>query len=99
MITNNSLGNQYNVQGLDRAVLSRTISDVATIQQPLLPWGPSGVFVHQCFEVPVSQFAGYYFYGMATPVFGLLYALTGIGCFRTVSTHEAPCSDGSKQGE
>ena len=42
MITNNSLGNQYNVQGLDRAVLSRTISDAATIQQPLFPWGLPG---------------------------------------------------------
>lgn len=76
----NALGDKYEELDVDRAVLSRTISDAACVQQPIVPWGVSGVFVAQCFGVPVSQFFGYYFMGYLTPLFGLLCGITGIGC-------------------
>lgn len=35
----NALGDKYEELDVDRAVLSRTISDAACIQQPIVPWG------------------------------------------------------------
>lgn len=84
----NALGDKYEELDVDRAVLSRTISDAACVQQPIVPWGVSGVFVAQCFGVPVSQFFLYYFIGFLTPLFGLICAITGIGCPRS-SAHKA----------
>lgn len=80
VIPSNALGDKYEELDVDRAVLSRTISDAACVQQPIVPWGVSGVFVVQCFGVPMSQFFMYYFMGFLTPLFGLITALTGIGC-------------------
>jgi len=84
----NALGDKYETMDLDRAVLSRTISDAACVQQPIVPWGVSGVFVAQCFNVPVSQFFGYYFMGFLTPLFGLICAITGIGCPKSSVEHD-----------
>lgn len=83
----NALGDKYEELDLDRAVLSRTISDAAAIQQPIVPWGVSGVFVVQCFGLPVSEFFGYYFLGYLTPIFALILALTGIGCPKSPIVH------------
>ena len=83
----NALGDKYEELDVDRAVLSRTISDAAAIQQPIVPWGVSGVFVVQCFGIPVSQFFGYYFLGYLTPIFALILAITGIGCPKSPIVH------------
>lgn len=84
----NALGDKYEELDVDRAVLSRTISDAACVQQPIVPWGVSGVFVAQCFGVPVSQFFAYYFMGYLTPLFGLLCGITGIGCPKSSALRE-----------
>lgn len=75
-----ALGSKYEELDVDRAVLSRTISDAAAVQQPIVPWGVSGVYVVQCLGVPVSQFAFYYFIGWLTPICAIICAITGIGC-------------------
>lgn len=80
VITGSALGEKYDEQGVDRVVLARTISDAATLQQPLVPWGASGAFVANCFGVAASQIAPWYFVGWLMPVLGLLWAFTGIGC-------------------
>lgn len=85
----NALGEKYEELDVDRAVLSRVISDAACVQQPIVPWGVSGVFVAQCFGVPVGQFFLYYFMGVLTPLFGLLCAATGIGCPKSSVVHTA----------
>lgn len=70
---------QYDEMGLDRSVLSRTISDGAVCMCPIVPWGSSGVFVSQTLGVAVGVYFPFYFMGFLTPVFTILTAATGIG--------------------
>lgn len=79
-ITGSALCEKYEEMNVDRVVLARTISDAATVQQPLVPWGASGAFVANCFGVAASQIAPWYFVGWLMPLIGLLLGLTGIGC-------------------
>lgn len=83
-----ALGRKYEEFDIDRAVLSRTISDAAAVQQPIVPWGVSGVYVVQCLGVPVSQFAFYYFIGWLTPIFSVICAITGLGCPKSTQKEE-----------
>lgn len=79
-ITGSALCDTYDEKNMDRAVLARTISDAATLQQPLVPWGASGAFVANCFGVAAAEIAPWYFVGWLMPLFALLWGLTGIGC-------------------
>ena len=79
-ITGSALCEKYEEMNVDRVVLARTISDAATAQQPLVPWGASGAFVANCFGVAASQIAPWYFVGWLMPLIGLILGLTGIGC-------------------
>ena len=83
-----ALGSKYEEFDVDRAVLSRTISDAAAVQQPIVPWGVSGVYVVQCLGIPVSQFAFYYFIGWLTPIFSVICAITGLGCPKSSQKEE-----------
>lgn len=85
VIAENALGEKYEEQNVDRAVLSRTVSEAATLQQPLVPWGASGAFVANCFGLSPMAIAPYFFLGWFMPLFGLLLGLTGIGC--PIQTH------------
>ena len=79
-ITGSALCDKYEEMKVDRVVLARTISDAATLQQPLVPWGASGAFVANCFGVAAMEIAPWYFVGWLMPLFALLWGLTGIGC-------------------
>lgn len=79
-ITGSALCDKYEEKNVDRVVLARTISDAATLQQPLVPWGASGAFVANCFGVAAAEIAPWYFVGWLMPALGLLWGLTGIGC-------------------
>ena len=79
-ITGSALCDKYEEMKVDRVVLARTISDAATLQQPLVPWGASGAFVANCFGVAAMEIAPWYFVGWLMPLFALLWGMTGIGC-------------------
>ena len=83
VIAENALGEKYDTFRIDRAVLSRTCSDAATFQQPLIPWGASGAFVANCFGLSPMTFAPYFFVGWLMPLIGLMLGLTGIGFPKT----------------
>lgn len=70
---------KYEELGLDRCVLSRTISDGGVNFCPIVPWGSSGVYTSQALGVPVSQYAGYYFIGYLTCIMAIVCAATGWG--------------------
>ena len=70
---------QYEALGIDKSVLSRTISDGAVCMCPIVPWGSSGVFTAQTLGVPVLEYMPYYFMGFITPIFTILTAISGIG--------------------
>lgn len=79
-ITGSALCDKYDEKNVDRVILARTISDAATLQQPLVPWGASGAFVANCFGISLVQIVPWYFVGYLMPLLGLLWGLTGIGC-------------------
>lgn len=79
-ITGSALCDKYDEKNVDRVVLARTISDAATAQQPLVPWGASGAFVANCFGVAAAEIAPWYFVGWLMPLIALVLGLTGIGC-------------------
>ncbi len=71
---------RYNELKISRTVLSRTISDAACVQQPLVPWGISGVYCSQTLGVSVGAYMPYYFMWFLTPFFTILWAITGKCC-------------------
>lgn len=93
VISGSALGEKYDELDTDRVVLARTISDAATLQQPLVPWGASGAFVANCFGVPVAEFAPYFYVGYLMPVFALIWGLTGIGCPKPQKDTAWECQD------
>lgn len=75
---------KYEAMGLDRCVLSRTISDGGVNFCPIVPWGSSGVYTSQALGVPVGQYIGYYFIGPLTCLMAVVCAFTGWG----IKTHD-----------
>lgn len=75
----NALGSEYDRQGIDRSVLSRTMEDGGTTICPIVPWGTNGIYCAATLGVPVLQFMPYYVLGLATPVIAVICAATGIG--------------------
>ena len=75
-----AFGYRYDELKISRTVLSRTISDAACVQQPLVPWGISGVYCSQTLGVSVGAYLPYYFMWFLTPFFTILWAITGKCC-------------------
>ena len=70
---------EYERQGLDRCVLSRTVSDGGICFAPLVPWGSNGVFCSTTLGIAVGAYLPFYLMAFLTPVFSILTAVTGIG--------------------
>lgn len=70
---------EYDRQGLDRCVLSRTVSDGGICFAPLVPWGSNGVFCATTLGIAVGAYFPFYLMAFLTPVFSVLTAVTGIG--------------------
>ena len=70
---------EYEKQGLDVCVLSRTVSDGGICFAPMVPWGSNGVFCATTLGITTATYTAYYFMGWLTPLFAILCAITGIG--------------------
>lgn len=70
---------KYDELKLDRAMLSRTLGDVATTCCPMVPWSINGVYCATTLGVAVGAYAPYYFMALLAPVFAILCAVTGFG--------------------
>ena len=79
LIPTKAFENEYDKQGLDRTVLSRTVSDGGICFAPMVPWGSNGVFCSQTLGISVGAYLPYYFMGFLTPIFAIVCAVTGIG--------------------
>lgn len=89
LIPTKAFETEYEKQGLDRTVLSRTVSDGGICFAPMVPWGSNGVFCSQTLGVSVGAYVPYYFMGFLTPVFAILCAITGIGIKYAVSEKDS----------
>ena len=67
--------------GIDKCVLSRSISDGALTFCPIVPWGSSGVFTAAALGVATVQYLPYYFMYL-TPIVGILLAAFGLGMYK-----------------
>ena len=70
---------EYEKQGLDVCVLSRTVSDGGICFAPMVPWGSNGMFCSTTLNVATSAYIPYYFMGFITPVIAIICAITGFG--------------------
>ncbi len=73
--------------------LSRTIEDTCTMSAALIPWNTGAVYTHGAIGVSPFEFIPYCFLGYITPIFTVLYALTG---FTITMEEDAPKEDAAK---
>lgn len=71
------LKGQYQAMGYRRTSLARAIEDNGTLASPLIPWNMGGSFVSSTIGVPTLAYAPFAFACWLSPLFGLLWALTG----------------------
>lgn len=76
-----AFGKRYEELGIDKCVLSRSISDGALTFCPIVPWGSSGVFTAAALGVATVQYLPYYFMYL-TPIVGILLAAFGLGMYK-----------------
>lgn len=79
VISVNALGKKYDELGVDRAILSRSISDGSVVLSPIVPWCPDAMVCAQALGVATLVYAPYYFMIYGTIVAAVVCACTGIG--------------------
>ena len=80
VLTGEMLSPLYKEKGIAPEVCSRTMEDCATLGGCLVPW-VNGVFFSGVLGVSILQYAPYVFLTYLTPIFTLIFAVTGIGIF------------------
>ncbi len=76
-----AFGKRYEELGLDKCVLSRSISDGALTFCPIVPWGSSGVFTAAALGVATVQYMPYYFMYLV-PIVSIVIAALGLGMYK-----------------
>lgn len=79
VISVNALEKKYDELGVDRAVLSRSISDGSVVFSPILPWCSDAMVCAQTLGVATLAYAPYYFMIYFTVLAAIVCAITGIG--------------------
>lgn len=79
VISVNALEKKYDELGVDRAVLSRSISDGSVVLSPIVPWCPDAMVCAQTLGVATLAYAPYYFMIYFTVLAAIVCAVTGIG--------------------
>ena len=79
LLTANAFSKKYEDLGVDKCVLSRSISDGALLSCPIVPWDPDGVCAMQAFGLATIAFAPYYFFIWITLLAACVCAITGFG--------------------
>ncbi|MEX2132256.1 MAG: Na+/H+ antiporter NhaC family protein, partial [Pseudohongiellaceae bacterium] len=75
---------QYDEQNLDRAVLSRSVEEGATMTTGIIPWTTAGVFYAATLGVPVLEYAPYAIFNYLNGFVSVAMAAFGIGLLRSV---------------
>ncbi|UJF24646.1 Na+/H+ antiporter NhaC [Suttonella sp. R2A3] len=74
--------NAYDQAEVDRAVLSRSLEEGATLTAPLIPWTTAGAFFATTLGVSVIDYLPYAWMNLLNPLVGIVFAYLGIGLFR-----------------
>ncbi|MCH7671291.1 MAG: Na+/H+ antiporter NhaC [Proteobacteria bacterium] len=70
---------KYQQQGLDKAILSRSVEEGSTLTTGLIPWTTAGAFYSATLGVPVLDYAPYAFFNYLNAVISIAMAAMGIG--------------------
>lgn len=85
MLINSKLfGPAYDDIGLDRKVLSRSLEDTGTMCCALIPWNSNGMFMATTLGVATTAYIPFCFLGLINPIVSIVFAITGIACFKAV---------------
>ena len=76
-------GKAYDEKGVDRAVLSRSVEEGATMSTGLIPWTTAGAFYAATLGVPVLEYAPYAFLNYLNPLISIGMTAFGIGLLRS----------------
>lgn len=69
----------YDRLDVDRAVLSRSLEEGATLTTPLIPWTTGGAFFAATLGVPVLDYLPYAWLNLLNPLLGITFAALGVG--------------------
>ncbi|AEH36232.1 arginine/ornithine antiporter ArcD [Halopiger xanaduensis] len=95
-----TLQNLYDEYDLESRNLSRAVEAAGTTTSAFVPWGSGGVFMASALDVPVLQYAPYYFFGILSPFVLIGMGLTGWGIFYKDSPErDAPVGAASTTAE
>jgi NhaC family Na+:H+ antiporter len=72
-------------QGLDPALLSRSVEEGSTMTTALIPWTTAGAFYAATLGVPVLDYLPYAFFNYLNAIFAVVMAAMGIGLLRRKS--------------
>ena len=70
---------KYQEQGLDPALLSRSVEEGSTLTTGLIPWTTAGAFYAATLGVPVLDYVPYAFFNYLNAVVSIAMAALGIG--------------------
>lgn len=73
---------KYEQQNLDKAILSRSVEEGATMTTGLIPWTTAGAFYTATLGVDVLAYAPYAFFNYLNAIIAVAMAALGIGLFK-----------------
>ena len=76
-----AFGEFYKEMDVHSAVLGRTMEDVATMMDPIIPWTVSGIYYSGLFGVSVAAYLPFTIIAFLSPVLAVINAITGSGIF------------------
>lgn len=76
-----AFGKFYKELDVHSAVLGRTMEDIGTMIDPIIPWTVSGIFYSGLFGIPVAAYFPFTIIAFLSPVMSVFNGLTGSGVF------------------
>lgn len=77
-----AFGQFYKDMDVHSSVLGRTMGDIGTMLDPIIPWTVSGIFYSGLFGVSVAEYFPFTIIAFLSPVMAILNGMTGMGVFR-----------------
>ncbi len=80
-IVGDAFGRRFDALGIPRRVLSRSIEDLGTMIESLIPWHPTALFMVATLGVSVAEYWHWQVLSLSNFIVAPVLAITGIGCF------------------
>jgi NhaC family Na+:H+ antiporter len=77
LLTSNIFREQYEKDGYESRLLSRSVEDSATVTSPLFPWSSCGMTQATILSVSTLAYAPFCFFNIISPIVSIIIAATG----------------------